>query len=38
MWGEAINKELGQMNEFKVFKVLENNELMPKGYKKIPTI
>ena len=32
-WRDAINKELAQLNEFKVFKALKRGAPIPPGYK-----
>ena len=32
----AIRKELSQLEEFQVFRVLEEDEAIPEGYKQIP--
>ena len=34
-WREAIRKELSQLEEFQVFRVLAEGEPIPDGYKKI---
>lgn len=36
LWKEAIQAELDQINEYKTFRVLENNEPTPTGFKRIP--
>ena len=35
-WDKALKAEIGQMNDYEVFRVLENWEKIPEGYKKIP--
>ena len=35
-WREAIKKELDQLEEFKVFRVLKKGETIPAGYKQVP--
>ena len=35
-WRDAIKKELEQLDEFKVFRLLSEGEEIPKGYKQIP--
>ena len=35
-WKEAINAELDQINEYKTFRVLKDDEPIPSGYKRIP--
>ena len=36
LWQDAIAKELGQINNYKVFRKLEDDDVLPVGYKKIP--
>ena len=36
LWKEAIQIELDQINEYKTFRILENHEFTPTGYKRIP--
>ena len=36
LWADAIDTEFKQINEYETFWVLEEHELMPKGYKRIP--
>ena len=36
LWSEAIDIELKQINDYETFRVLEDNERLPFGYKKIP--
>jgi len=36
LWHNAIETELKQINDYETFRVLENHELMPIGYKRIP--
>ena len=36
LWKKAIQTELDQINEYKIFRVLEDNEPLPPGYKLIP--
>jgi hypothetical protein len=35
-WKEVMGIELGQINEFETFRVLEANDFLPESYKKIP--
>jgi hypothetical protein len=35
-WQEAMGLELGQINEYETFPVLEADEFLPATYKKIP--
>ena len=35
-WTESMNLELDQLNDFKVFKVLPDEYILPKEYKRIP--
>jgi hypothetical protein len=35
-WQESMDKELGQINDYKTFCVLEKGEAIPKDYTKIP--
>ena len=35
-WRDAINKELAQLNEFKVFKALKREAPIPPDYKQVP--
>jgi hypothetical protein len=35
-WKEVTGIELGQINEYKTFCVLEANDFLPESYKKIP--
>ncbi len=36
LWEEAMQKEISSINEFETFKVLEDDEVLPVGYTKIP--
>ena len=36
LWSEAVDIELKQINDYETFRVLEDNERLPFGYKKIP--
>ncbi len=36
VWKESMGKELGQINEYETFRVLEADEFLPDTYKKIP--
>jgi Reverse transcriptase (RNA-dependent DNA polymerase) len=36
LWHKAIEAELQQINDYKTFRVLEENEPIPLGYKRIP--
>jgi Reverse transcriptase (RNA-dependent DNA polymerase) len=36
LWHKAIDDELQQINDYKTFRVLEENEPIPPGYKRIP--
>jgi hypothetical protein len=36
LWEESIATEFKQINDYETFRVLENDELMPPGYKRIP--
>ena len=36
LWTEAIDTELKQINDYETFRVLEDNEPIPPGYKMIP--
>jgi hypothetical protein len=36
MWKESMGKEVGQINKYETFRVLEAKELLPDTYKKIP--
>ena len=36
LWKEATQKELDQINEYETFRVLQDHELVPPGYKRIP--
>ena len=36
LWHKAIEAELQQINDYKTFRVLEENEPIPPGYKRIP--
>ena len=36
LWREAIETELKQINDYETFRVLEDDEPMPPGYKRIP--
>jgi hypothetical protein len=36
LWQEAIEKELNQINEYKTFRVLEEEESLPNEYKRLP--
>ena len=36
LWERAIDKEVGSINTFKTFIILEENENIPEGYKQIP--
>ena len=35
-FSEAMDKEIGSINSFKTFKVMDEGEVMPPGYVKIP--
>ena len=35
-WQDAIKTELGQLEEFRVFRLLAEGETLPEGYKQIP--
>ena len=35
-WDQSMNLELGQLSDYKMFRVLEDHEKMPEGYKRIP--
>ena len=35
-WAKSMGLELGQLNDFKVFKVLPDHYILPKEYKRIP--
>ena len=36
LWKEAMDKEIGSINSFETFKVMDEGEVMPPGYVKIP--
>lgn len=36
LWKEAIQTELDQINEYNTFRILDNDEHVPPGYKMIP--
>jgi hypothetical protein len=36
LWAESIKTEFKQINDYETFRVLENHEHMPPGYKRIP--
>ena len=36
LWEGAMDKEIGSINTFKTFIILEENEHIPEGYKQIP--
>jgi hypothetical protein len=36
LWSDAIKTEFKQINDYETFRVLENHEPMPTGYKRIP--
>ena len=36
LWKEAIDKEINEINEYQTFKVLDQKETLPYGYKQIP--
>ena len=36
LWADSIKTEFKQINDYKTFRVLENDEPMPPGYKRIP--
>jgi hypothetical protein len=36
VWKESMAKELGQINEYETFRILQNEEFLPLPYKKIP--
>ena len=36
LWHKAIEAELQQINDYKTFRILEENEPIPPGYKRIP--
>lgn len=36
LWKQALDKEVNQINDYETFRVLEDDEVMPDGYKEIP--